>query len=207
MRNLFFRIKTYYGRNVLSVLKEKKVPCILLFLVFALGVYLGVSHRDFAEKYLLITSYSEEYIIVIFRPDLSIQTLILRCLSYHLQFFALLFLCSLTVFLMPLKVVFICYRGYIVGCSVCGIIVQFGMVGVINCAFLVIPVQFFLMTLLILFSIRSNQYCLQFRYYKSLRGIKWLFVDMIAYYLLSLLVILYDIIVIWVIIRPFNLGV
>ena len=81
------------------------------------------------------------------------------------------------------------------------------MVGVINCAFLVIPVQFFLMTLLILFSIRSNQYCLQFRYYKSLRGIKWLFVDMIAYYLLSLLVILYDIIVIWVIIRPFNLGV
>ena len=124
-----------------------------------------------------------------------------------ISFFVLLFLCSLTVFLLPLKIVFICYRGYIVGCSICGIVIEFGMVGVINCAFLIIPVQFFLMTLLILFCIKTNQYCLQFRYYRSLRGIKWMFFDLLAYYLLSLIVILYDIVVICLIIRPFNLGV
>lgn len=207
MRDLFFRIKTYYGRNVLSVLKEKKLKFCLLVLIFSLGIYLGVCHRDFAQKYLLITSYSEEYIIMIFRPDLSIQTLLVRCVSFHLQFFVLLFLCSLTVFLLPLKIVFICYRGYIIGCSICGIVIEFGMVGVINCAFLIIPVQIFLMTLLILFCIKTNQYCLQFRYYRSLRGIKWMFFDLLAYYLLSLIVILYDIVVICLIIRPFNLGV
>lgn len=207
MRELLFRIRAYYARNVLSVLKEKKLKFFFLCFIFGLGICLGIRHREFAQEYLLVTTYSEEYLFMIFRPDLSVSTLILRCIAFHLQFFFLLFLCSLTVFLLPLKIVFICYRGYIVGCSVCGIIAEFGMVGVMNCAFLIIPVQFFLMTLLILFCIKTTQYCLQFRYYRSLRGICWMILDLIAYYLFSLIVILYDIVVIYLIIRPFNLGV
>ena len=84
---------------------------------------------------------------------------------------------------------------------------MYGILGVVNTILLIIPQQLITMFFLINFSLCGITAAFDFKRYKGYLNFKDFVAKSVSYYLISLVSILLDIILIFVIIRPFNLFV
>ncbi len=75
------------------------------------------------------------------------------------------FACSLTVWTMPLAVILLGFRGYLLGFNIAALCAGFGMSGLLNAILIVIPCQLCMLAALILFlcfSTKTSIYCKKF---------------------------------------------
>ncbi len=207
MRYFFYEIKLYLSRLLVEAFRENRALFLIMYLCFAGGMIFGLFFSEFMRVHLFVPNQSLDYIIIVFNPGVSLASLIVRRLIHNLLFFFLLTLFSLTVYFFPLKVLFILYRGYILGAAMTAIVLSYGALGVVNCIILVVPQTFILISCLIMFSGYGLRCTLTFRRYRSFMGIGDLFRAAAVFYLLSLIGAVYELLVIFLVIRPFNLSV
>ena len=205
MRN-FLSSNGMFGLLFSQTLRRQKKWLVLLYLLFLAGLICGLIWSGYGRT-VFFFDYSADYILVIFDGKVTVWSLIARRILSNLQFFLLLFLCSLTAYGVTVKVVFLFYRGYVLGATAVSLVVVYQMTGALYCLLLVMPFQFFLMAVISLSVCFSQTYARCFTREKNFRGVGELALSMLVYYLFSLLGVIYEVIMIFLILRPFNLAV
>jgi len=207
MRYFFFNLKLYLTRLIVCTLRENKAVFLAMYLLFAAGVVLGLFFSGFARSFLFLYEHSADYILIVFNPNLSLATLFFKRIIVSFQFMLMLMLFSLSVYLLPLKFLFMLYRGFIAGAVIAATVTLYGVIGFANSILLILPQQVIVITFLNLFSVYGIRLTLSFQRYRSFFGIRDLFSAAAVFFVLSLLGGLYEVLVIGLIIRPFNLFV
>lgn len=205
MRN-FFSFKGLSGQLFAETLWRQKKWLILLYVLFLGGLICGLFWSGYSRT-VFFFDYSADYILVIFEGGVSVWSLIGRRLLSNFQFFLLIFLCSLSVYGVTVKVVFLFYRGYVLGATAITLVGLYQMTGALYCLLLIMPFQFFLMAVISLAICSSQSYARTFTRCKNWKGLGELGLALLIYYLVSLIGVLYEVVMIFLILRPFNLAV
>jgi hypothetical protein len=203
-------------RNGFRILAEdyifltcKRHPRILLGLGagFVIGLILGfaLGGRGLHSEYIFIGSV--EFTVRVFGGQVSLFSVILRGVAVALQYFALIFAFSLTVYLLPLHYIFIAYKGYIFGAAFVVFGGALGINGFADVLLLVLPQQLILLFFLCLYIAASYPVTREFYFCRSYSGIGLQFKYALTYFLMSLIHIVVQLLVLYVIIRPFNIVI
>lgn len=96
-------------------------------------------------------------------------------------------LCSLTAFLFPIGVVFLVYRGFLLGLNITFVVVLYGMSGIVTGILIIFPLQLAMLCLLLWFFILARDKCVVKGKYGTKKGVN-LAVLMLVFLLLLTLV-------------------
>ncbi|MBQ2713225.1 MAG: hypothetical protein IJF71_07595 [Clostridia bacterium] len=207
MSHLSFQLQLLFQSYVIRPFRTKRIGLLLLIASFVAGLILGLCFSSFAREKLFIYEYSSGYVSLIFHPDTSISTLILKRVFGNFQFFLLLFALSFSIFLSPLQVLFLVYRGFIVGAVSISIVAEYGFVGIVNVAVLIFPVQLMLAVCFSLYLVQAIPCAMSFLRQRSFCGIKHIITAAIITFILSFGTVIFEIVVVLFLVRPFNLSV
>jgi hypothetical protein len=202
MRIYLYRIFDEYV--VFNCRRNKR--CLLLFAaLFILGLILGLflgSGGIYTEEFF---SNSISFTIEIIAGRVSFGGVFFRGLLINLQYFALFFIFSFSVYLLPLHYLFITYKGYVFGAAIVVFTRALGIGGFSAVFLLVLPQQLILLFFLCLFSAHITP---------ALCRLKTPFSDFwglcklcLIFYLFSLFNIIVELLLIYAIIKPFNIIV
>ena len=156
------------------------------------GIYADIMFAD-----------SMHYALRIFTGQTGFFTLIFRGVLINAQFFLLIFIFSLSVYLAPLNYLFFCYKGYVYGAAVTVFTRTLGMGGFATAMILVLPQQLILMAALCLYICHCNRWCRRRACFSERAA--FLFKTAIIFFLFSLINIVVEIAVVYVIIKPFHI--
>lgn len=145
---------------------------------------------------------SINFTILIFSNKISLWAIIFRTFFINLQYFVLIFIFSLSVYLIPLHFLFITYKGYVYGTAVIVFTSVLGIHGFSNLLIIVLPQQFLLLFCISLYIANSLPMIISS---KKCSCINALFKNCTVYFLLSLSNIIVELLLIYVIIKPFNI--
>ncbi len=149
----------------IDIIKECKLKVILISAIMIIALLTGiiVAARTHST-YLGIENYG----IVDVRTGTLTTTFFSRLLS--MLFIALImFGCSFSVYLMPIAVLFLAYRAYLLGLNICLMIIFYGFSGVVVSIVVAFPIQLIALATLLLFYILMSKTC---KDYKSFGGCK-----------------------------------
>lgn len=202
MRHFFSRfIDEYISVNC----RRNSKVIIGLVAAFILGVIFGFFFGGKGYYTDIIFNDSINFTVIILSNQMAVGTIVLKGIVICLQCFAVVFVFSLTVYLLPLHFVFISYRGYIMGAAVVVFTRALGLSGFATVMLLVVPQQLIMLTALCLYISYSRYYTVCFNRYRCFNGINIQIKACIVFFLLSLLNIAVQLVLIYVIIKPFNL--
>lgn len=200
----------YYNHRILNEFlyancrKNIKI-LIFLGLIFVIGIifglYLGGEGLYISELF----DDSIDFTILIFTNKISFFAIIFRSFFINLQYFILVFIFSLTIYLLPLHYIFISYKGYVFGTAIIVFTETMGVQGFSNLLILVLPQQIILLTSISLFISYSFNNTVCFSRYRSFHGINIQFRACLIFFIGSLSNIIVQLLLIYVIIRPFNI--
>lgn len=176
-----------------------------LIVMFAFGVVLGIvmGGRGFYTD--LIFEDSVNYAIIVVNGKVSFFGMVARAVFINLRIFFVVFLFSLTVYFIPLQFLFVIYRGYILGAAVVVFTAVLGVSGFATALILIIPQQGILLICIGLYMMFSWYYTVRMGRYGCRNSAGVLLKAAICLFLLSLISIVLQSVLIYVIIRPFNL--
>ena len=138
---------------VLSSLKECKIKTIVMFVFLVIAFFTGVivairTHSDYGVI--------ENWGIVDIKSGGISSTFFTRILSCFF-IFLILFGCSFFDFLLPIAVVLISYRSYLLGLNICLMIIFYGFSSVLVSVIIALPCQLVILLLLAVFYISSSR--------------------------------------------------
>lgn len=116
---------------------------IITFIAFLTGIIVGAkTHSNIID--------SDNFGVVDITTGGLTSTFFTRLLS---MFFIMLILlgCSFTIYLLPIGIIFIVYRGYLLGLNICLMIVKFGFSGTLISIIVAFPCQLIALAIMILF--------------------------------------------------------
>ena len=116
---------------------------IITFIAFLTGIIVGAkTHSNIID--------SDNFGVVDITTGGLTSTFFTRLLS---MFFIMLILlgCSFTIYLLPIGIIFIVYRGYLLGLNICLMIVKFGFSGTLISIITAFPCQLIALAIMILF--------------------------------------------------------
>lgn len=177
------------------------ILCLVAGIILGLFFSVNISNSFFAYD------YTNRYFNIIFSNSISIVSILFDRVFINLQLFLLLFIFSLHFSMIPLHYLFILYRSYILSSTIVIIITTYGVLGVVNCILLIIPQQLITLFFLTNFSICGINTALGFKRYRGFFDFKNFLGRTLCYFLISLLTVVLDIFLIFIIIRPFNLAI
>lgn len=171
----------------------------LFVLGFILGLFLGrggiYTEEFFAD--------SITFTIEIIAGKVSFGGVFFRMLFINFQYFALFFIFSFSVYLLPLHHLFITYKGYVFGAAIVVFTKTLGIGGFSAVLLLVLPQQLILLFCLCLYSAHITSPLCRFKTpFNDFPGLCKL---CLFFYLLSLFNIIVELLLIYAIIKPFNI--
>ena len=116
---------------------------IITFIAFLTGIIVGAkTHSNIID--------SDNFGVVDITTGGLTSTFFTRLLS--MLFIMLILLgCSFTIYLLPIGIIFIVYRGYLLGLNICLMIVKFGFSGTLISIIVAFPCQLIALAIMILF--------------------------------------------------------
>ena len=176
-----------------------------LLIFFAAGILLGLVLGAKGLYTDLIFGDSVSYVILVINGQISFWEMVFRGIMISVQIFMLVFIFSLSVYLLPLQFLFVIYRGYILGAAAVVFTASLGISGFATVLILIIPQQSVLLVCVMLYIMLSSRCCLRLGRYgcKNIIGLQAQ--GCIFLFCLSLVNILVQVLLVYVIIRPFNL--
>ncbi|MDD4003504.1 MAG: hypothetical protein PHE12_04830 [Clostridia bacterium] len=198
MRNLIRPLESY----VLFVFKRHKRHLLIFAAVFIAGFVLGLILGSGGIYNDIIFNDSINFTVLIFSGKASFFAIIARGFLVNLQYFALIFIFSLSVYFIPLHYVFICYKGYVLGAAAVVFTKVLGVHGFCNLLILVLPQQLILLLCLCLFICSAHKDIISC---KSFTFIGERAKCCCVYFFISLSNIIVQLALIYVIIKPFNI--
>lgn len=164
-----------------------------LILLFACGgvvaILFGKGGSDF------LSPLFEDYFLLVFYDGKLFSQFLSRAVN-NLALCVIFSAPFLFKWLLVLPIVAVVYRGYVFGVVMLNVVGIFGISGALVCIFLLIPMQFALQFVLNGLTIKS--FCIN-----GCNG-KEYFVNLAIYYLLSLAVAMFEVVIIIVFIRPLS---
>lgn len=206
MRAKKYRINIFNELIVENISRNKSL-FLLHISVFATGVILGLVFTIDLGGSFFALDYTNRFYNIVFNNSFSILSVIFDRVLINLSLFLLIFIFSLHFTTIPLHYLFTLYRSYILSSTVVVIISLYGALGVANAILLIIPQQLVTLFFLINFSIAGIKNALNNKRYRFFFDFKSFLGKTLCFYLISLLTIVLDIVLIYLIIRPFNLMI
>lgn len=207
MRPRRFQRFNVFNELIVENISRNRKMFLLYVLCVLTGVILGLFFTIDLTGSFFTFDYANRFFNIVFVNNISIITVIFDRVFINFQLFLLLFIFSLHFFMAPLHYVFILYRSYILSSTAAIIISLYGVLGVVNVILLIVPQQLITLFFLINFSIMGIKNSLNNRRYKGFFDFKSFVGKSLCFYLISLLTVVLDIFLIYIIIRPFNLGI
>ena len=202
----FKKNKPYIFNDLISDnLRASKNFFIFHLIFFACGLILGFVFSANVNANFFAMDYTNRYYNIVFNKSLSIVSIFFDRVLINLQLFFLILIFSLHFSMTPLHYVFIMYKSYVLSSVTVVIISTYGVLGIANCILLILPQQLITLFLLICFSLYGMRAAFNFRRYRGYVDFKGFIGRCLCYYLLSLITVVLDIVLIYIIIRPFNL--
>lgn len=183
---------------------KRNIKLLLIFAaLFVLGLILGLflgSGGIYAEGFF---DDSIVFVIDIIAGKVSFGGVFFRGIIINLQYFILFFIFSFTVYLLPLHYLFVTYKGYVFGAAIIVFSKTLGIGGFSAVLLLVLPQQLILIFFLCLFSVYITPALLRMRTpFCDFGGFCKL---SLIFYLFSLFNIIIELLLIYAIIKPFNI--
>ncbi len=119
------------------------IICILSFIIFLTGIIVAIKTNSNVinnDSWGIVDIATGKLTISFFSRLLSMIFVMI-----------ILFLCSFNKYLLPIAVLFIFYRSYLLGLNICLIIINYGFTGAIISVIIAFPCQLFILCSLILF--------------------------------------------------------
>lgn len=172
---------------VLSFIKTNQIKLIIVGIItliaFVTGIFTAIKFTNGS-----ITIIYSDFGIKEFASGTigTTEMFFQRFLSYAV-ILLILTLCSLTSFLFPVGMIFIVYRGFLLGLNITFIIVIYGISGIITGILIIFPLQLLILVLMIVFFIMARNRCIVKSKYGTKSGIN-VFLLMLVFLLLLTLV-------------------
>lgn len=198
---LNYTIDEYFVFNF----RRNRGAIIGLIICFSCGLVMGLLLGGKGLYVDAIFSDSINFTILIITNQINLMTIIFRGVIISLQLFALIFVFSLSIYFFPLNFILIIYRGYILGAAIIVFTVSIGIQGFANILILVIPQQLILLTCMCLsisYNFGSSRIICR---YRPSNSVVIVIKPVFCFFIISLSNILLQIVLIYVIIRPFNI--
>lgn len=197
-----FLLRIYDDYINITCRKNKKIFfCLVCFFVtgLVLGLFLGSSGL-YSDKFF---DDSINFTVLIFTNQISVWSIIFRSFFINLQYFVLIFLFSLSIYLLPLHFLFITYKGYVFGAAIIVFTKAMGLHGFSTVLIIVLPQQLILLFALSLYICATSYVTASYR--KSFVCFSMHLKTCLVYFCLSLCNIVIELLIIYVIIKPFNI--
>lgn len=133
--------------RVTFVCRRNKSALLIFAAAFVLGFILGLIFGGAGVYTDVIFHDSINFSMMIFGGEIGFFAIAARGFVINLQYFALVFIFSLSVFFVPLHYVFISYKGYVLGAAAVVFTRVLGAHGFCNLLILVLPQQIILLFL------------------------------------------------------------
>lgn len=141
MTNVFFNKVKNFPFQVRKCLDKKFYLFVFFVLVYLVSTAIGV----FTDKESTFYEYSyngvKNFYNLFFNDKASIASLLFSILLTSICFFAVFYALSLSVYLYPLAVILLLYRGVAFGCSLISFFSMLGTAGIAVIIFIVIPLN------------------------------------------------------------------
>lgn len=164
-----------------------------LLLLFACGGVVAIFFGNGCSGFL--SPLFEDYFLLVFYDGQLFSHFLSRAIN-NLALCVIFSAPFVFKWLLVLPIVAVIYRGYVFGVVMLNVVSVFGISGALLCIFLLIPMQFALQ--LVLNGLAINMFCV------GNLGAKTYFTNLAIFYLLSLSVALFEVVVIVVFIRPLS---
>ena len=169
-----------------------------LLTCFAGGIVFGIFFST-SGVFEIGTWFSEDYFLMIFQKKSITDILISRALN-NFGIIVLMSICVVTPFMIPMNYLVMIYRGYILGVIMATLITLYSVVGVMLIVFVFIPCQFCYSFTFIMATVNGVNCCTS-----SVRPplSKAVFYAVFVY-IMSMVVALFEVILVIVVVRPMN---
>ncbi len=180
------------GRKIFLAILICFTAGFILGLITGGGVYNGFIFED-----------SVKFTVQMYKGEISFFAIIIRGVFINVRYFLLVYIFSLCVFLIPLNFLFLAFKGYVFGAAVIVFTGALGVHGFACLLIIVLPQQFLLMFALSLYIAASSPVTVCYK--KSFVCYGMHFKTCAVYFILSLCNIIVELLLLYVIIKPFNI--
>ncbi len=161
---IFSRVKLSFKESLCSCKGRIILIGIITLLCFIAGIVIFCSSKT--------NFLSNEYILSISGIKTGLGAFFSRSFSI-IVVFGVCYICSLRAFTMPIGVLVLSFRGYLLGFNICGLCSNFGMSGLLQTIFIVLPCQILLLAVMVMFLSlisKANSNCKKFGSKSESRG-------------------------------------
>lgn len=200
MKLFFLRV---YDDYIFYIMRRNKRILFWLIISFAAGFLIGLLFGGGNTYNSIIFNDSIKYSLQIFSGEISVFTIIIRGFFINIRYFLLVLLFSLCAGLLPLQFLFLAFKGYVFGSAVIIFTGVLGIHGFTTVLIIILPQQFILMFALMLYIAATSPVTLSYK--KNFVCFNMHLKTCGVYFLLSLCNIIVELLLLYVIIKPFNI--
>ena len=129
------------AQNVVGHIRENLLMCIVILFFFVAGIISGsYTIAKLSEEQLIKLSYFLSSFFALIKdqtPD--ILNVLLQSLANNFKLIASVAFCGLTVFFLPVMLILIGIKGFMIGFTVSALVMQFGFAGILVSLICILP--------------------------------------------------------------------
>lgn len=173
--------------SVLNFIKTNQVKLIIIVVItliaFVTGIFSAIKFSNGSTTII----YSDFGIKEFANGTIGTTQMFFQRFFSYSAILLILTVCSLTVFLFPVGVITIVYRGFLLGMNITFIVIIYGVSGIVTAILIIFPLQLLMLVLMILFFVLARNHCIVKGKYGTKNGIN-VFLLMLIFVLLFTLI-------------------
>lgn len=207
MKRSFWIISYKIRELIIDKIKRNFLLFLSFCVIFCFGIIVGIALERESGVNLVFYNHCRKYYLNIFDAEYTIFRIFWQRLAGTLIIFVLIFVLSLSVYIVPVQFILFFYKGFLLG-IICDIIIsQFSVSGALIIIVITIPQNLIMIFCMIVASLNGFEHA---AFYKRLKRIDCLDVflkEHLIYFVISLTSVIWEILVVFLIFRPLNFFV